>query len=45
MLYVHTRLSKPWYIISNISLEVGFPDEIGLAVTPYYFSIKDFLNS
>ena len=43
--YVHTRLPKTEWIVSNTTLEVGLPDELDLAVIPYYFSIRDFLNS
>ena len=32
-------------IHSNITLEVGFPDVIGVATTPYYFSVRGFLVS
>ena len=44
MLYVHTESPINKWIISNIALEFGFPDYIGLALIPYYFSIRDFLN-
>ena len=45
MLYVHTRLTTTEWIIYRISLEVGSLNELGLALIPYYFSIKDFMES
>ena len=45
MLKVSTRFPRTWWICSNIALEVGFPEVLGLAVIPYYLSIVDLLNS
>ena len=45
MLKFHTRFSRTWWICPNIVLELGFPEVLGLAVIPYYFPIRDFLNS
>ena len=41
MLYVYTNLPKTRWIISNIALEVGFHNDLGLAIISYYFSIVD----
>ena len=45
MLYVCTRLPVTALVCSNIALEFGWPDAIGLDNIPYSSSIKDFLNS
>ena len=44
MLYDRTRLPKNELIISNISLEAGFHNKIGLDLTLYNVSIRDFMN-
>ena len=45
MLYVCTISPTTARIHSNISLEVGLPDVIGLENIKYYYSITDILNS
>ena len=45
ILYVHSRLPITELIHSNIALEVGFPDVLGLNNIPYYLSIWDYMNS
>ena len=45
MLKVRTRFPRAWWICSNIALEVGFTELLGLVVIPYYVSIRYFLNS
>ena len=44
MLYSYAMLPKTGWFISDNALEVVLPDDIGLAVIPYYSSIRDFLN-
>ena len=45
LLYVSTMLPKNKWIVSNVALEVVFPDELFFALIPYYFSIRVFMNS
>ena len=45
MLQLYAMLPKTELFLSDTALEVLFPDDIGLAIIPYYFSIRDFLNS
>ena len=45
MLYSYAMLPKTGWFLSDTALEFVFPDEIGLAVIPYYSSIRGFLNS
>ena len=43
-LYVCARFSGTWCIISMVALTCGLPEETGLLLIHYYFSIKLFLN-
>ena len=45
MLQVLTRFPVTWWIRSNITSEVGFPEVLGLTIILYYISIRGFMNS
>ena len=45
MLKFHNRFPRTWWILSNIALDMGFTEVIGLAVISYSISIRDFMNS
>ena len=45
MLNVRTKFPRAWWICSNILLKVLITKVLVLAVIPYYFSIKGFMNS
>ena len=44
MLYVCIRLPIKAQIVSNIALEVGFSDVLGLYNIPYYLLIRYTMN-
>ena len=45
MLHVRTRLPEIEWVVSNIALEVGFSNNLGLDLILYYLSKRDFMNS
>ena len=45
MLQVLNRFPRTWQIHYNTTLDMGFAEVLGLAVIPYYVSIRDFMNS
>ena len=45
MLQLCTRFPITWWIRSNIALDMGFTEVLGLSVIPYSASIRIFLNS
>ena len=45
MLKLCTRFPRTWRILSNTSLDMGFPEVLGLEVILYSISIRIFLNS
>ena len=45
MFKIRIRFPRTWRIHSNIALEVGLSEVIGLAVIPYYLTIWYFMNS
>ena len=45
MLKFRTRFPRTWWLHPNSTLDIGFPEVLGLAVITYYVSIRDFMNS